>query len=101
LPPPEKMVNFLRTSGKQIQYNDIQYQPKDSVNCGWYCIYYIKERNKGRSPYDILYSFKQVPSSFNDRLSMTLLVGRGPTTSEQNNGHVREKILKDIYYNPK
>ncbi len=90
LPPPEKIVNFLRTSGKQIQYNDIQYQPKDSINCGWYCVHYIKERNKGRSPYDILYSFKQVPSSFNERL----IVGGGLTMSEENK-------LRDIYYNPK
>src|SRR6185312_15555157 len=95
LPPPEKMVNFLRTSRKQIQYNDIQYQPKDSINCGWYCVYYIKERNKGRSPYDILYSFKQVPSSFNDRLIVSrYFLGRGLTTSQQHK-------LRNIYYNPK
>src|SRR5205085_10391789 len=63
LPPSETIKIFLRKSGKPIQYNDSTLQQKNSVLCGPYCVYYLSERLKGRSPYDILYTFKQLPSS--------------------------------------
>lgn len=39
-----------------IQYPSHQQQHLTSVLCGYYCIYYITQRNKGFSMYDILYS---------------------------------------------
>jgi len=89
LAPSETIKQFLRNSGKPIQYNDSTLQDKNSVLCGYYCVHYLSERLKGRSPYDILYIFKQLPSSFNERL-----VGGGLSSNEENK-------LRNIYYNPK
>ena len=43
-------------NGSLIKYNSLKIQDDLSVMCGWYCIYYIKERNKGKSMYDVLHS---------------------------------------------
>ena len=56
-PPPEEPLAYLRTSGKPIAYNDWQLQAFNASVCGYFCIYYIRERAKGRSQYDIIYSF--------------------------------------------
>ena len=49
----------MRKSGKlnvgEIQYSTLKIQDDLSVMCGYYCIYFIKERNRGRSMYDIIH----------------------------------------------
>ncbi len=52
-----------------------------------HCIYYIKGRNNGKSPYEILYSFKQYPSEFNERKVIT--------------GLDNKEKLESIYFDPK
>lgn len=91
LPPSETMKTFLKTSGKQIVYNDSQLQSKNSVLCGYYCIHYIKERNKCKSPYEVLYSFKQQPSEYNER---KVLTGSGLDNT-------KIEKLKSIYFDAK
>jgi len=67
--PSKEIVNYLETSDKNIMYNSSQIQSNDSVLCGYYCINYIRERNKRISPYDILYKFCQVPCLKNELIS--------------------------------
>src|SRR5437879_13928386 len=49
LPPSETIKEFLRKSGKPIQYNDSTLQENNSVLCGYYRMYYLNERLKGRT----------------------------------------------------
>lgn len=91
LPPGKEILSYLESSGKDIIYNSSQIQSNDSVLCGYYSVYYIKERSKGRNMYDILYSFSQKPSEYNETKIMT---GNGLTDSKSD-------ILKQLYYNPK
>lgn len=64
--PGNEIQRFLKTSGKKILYNSSQIQSNDSVLCGYYCINYIRERNKNISPYDVLYKFEQQPNRKNE-----------------------------------
>ena len=49
-------------------YNSTQYQDLESVLCGYYCLYYVNESQKGRSYYDILKPFSHTDTKFNERL---------------------------------
>ena len=55
LPPGKEITIYLKTSGKDIIYSDNQLQSNDSVLCGYYCVHYIKERNRGKNMYTITY----------------------------------------------
>lgn len=62
LAPPNEIISFLRKAGKQgIQLNTSQLQNLKSSLCGQFCVYYIKEREKGNAPYDVLYQLAQKP----------------------------------------
>src|SRR5215813_9796579 len=71
LPPPEEVKKYLKTSGKNyVIYNSSQLQKNNSVLCGYYCMKYIVDRNKNMSQYDVLYSFTNTPSDFNEKLAL-------------------------------
>ena len=64
---PRDMIRYLRTSKKKdLRYNSSFLQKPLSVNCGYFCMKYITERNKGKSPVQVLYAFTQQPSHFNE-----------------------------------
>ena len=49
---PSAIRRYLLTSGKQIVqivYTGDEIQKRDSVLCGYWCLYYLLERQKGRS----------------------------------------------------
>src|SRR5205085_1235542 len=75
LPIPREILKYLYTSGKDIICQENQLQMSDSVLCGYFCIHLIKEMNKGKSFYDVVYSFKQNPDLFNEKK----VVGSGIT----------------------
>ena len=87
LSPSKEILNYLETSGKDILYNSSQLQANNSIKCGYYCVYFIKERNKGKSMYDILYSFNQEPTNYNETKVMT--------------GLGFESKLNNLYFDPK
>ena len=41
---PNEVMKYLRTSGKQIFYSGDEIQERDSVLCGYWCLYYLTER---------------------------------------------------------
>ena len=43
---PNEVMNYLRTSGKQIFYSGDEIQERDSVLCGYWCLYHLLERQK-------------------------------------------------------
>ena len=44
---PEEVLTYMRTDGKRIIYSGDEIQERDSVLCGYWCLYYIRERQRG------------------------------------------------------
>lgn len=65
--PPIEIVKYLKSSGKEIEYNSSQYQPIRSDLCSFYCMYFINEMNKGIPFYDILSKFSLKNNNMNDK----------------------------------
>ena len=49
LPMPKEVGKYLATSGKPLIYSSDEIQDRDSVLCGYWCLYYLLERQKGKS----------------------------------------------------
>ena len=60
-----EIKNYLTTSGKKIMYSTDEIQERDSVLCGCWCLYYLLERQKGRSLLDVIHNTK---FSFTDQM---------------------------------
>ena len=63
---PNEVVKYISTTNKNIIYNDAQIQNINSILCGYYCVYYIAERNKGRTANELLLDFHEKPTPFNE-----------------------------------
>ena len=70
---PDIVETWMRKNHKDITYNSSKLQMNDSM-CGYYCIYYIRERYKGRTAMDILLDFTQTPSQHNENLVKDIFV---------------------------
>ena len=55
---PNEIKNYLKTSGKKMVYSSDEIQERDSVLCGYWCLYYLLERQKGRSLLDVIHNPK-------------------------------------------
>ena len=53
---PNLIRKYLLTSGEKIIYSTDEIQERDSVLCGYWCLYYLLERQKGRSILQILHN---------------------------------------------
>ena len=60
-----EIKNYLTTSDKKIMYSTDEIQERDSVLCGCWCLYYLLERQKGRSLLDVIHNTK---FSFTDQM---------------------------------
>ena len=55
---PNEVLKYLRTSGKQIFYSGDEIQERDSVLCGYWCLYYLLERQKGVPMLSVIHNAK-------------------------------------------
>ena len=53
---PTEIQKYLQTSNDKIIYSTDQIQERDSVLCGYWCLYYLLERQKGKSILDIIHN---------------------------------------------
>ena len=67
LVPPNEVIKYVKTTNKNIIYNDLQIQNMNSILCGYYCIYYIKKQNEGRTADEVLLDFHDKPTEFNEK----------------------------------
>lgn len=58
--PSEESIKYMRTTNKLIKYSTNQIQSFNSILCGYYCMYYINERDNGFNMYDIIYRFDTI-----------------------------------------
>ena len=53
---PFEVAQYLDTSGKQIYYSGDEIQERYSVLCGYWCLYYLLERQKGVSMLNVIHN---------------------------------------------
>ena len=53
---PTEVQKYLQTSGEKIIYSTDEIQERDSVLCGYWCLYFLLERQKGRSILQIIHN---------------------------------------------
>ena len=51
---PSEALKYFNTSGKQIVYSIDEIQNRNTVFCGYWCLYYLLERQNGKSILDII-----------------------------------------------
>ena len=63
---PHEISHYLSTSGKKIIFSQDEIQNRDTVLCGYWCLYYLIERQKGKSILDVIHhdSFDEDNSDF-------------------------------------
>ena len=59
----EEILTYLRTSKKKIYYNTDEIQERNSVLCGYWCLYYLRERQKGTTLLDTIHNPKFSPTN--------------------------------------
>ena len=55
---PKKVETYLNTSNKQIIYSGDEIQERLSVLCGYWCLYYLLERQNGKSILETIHNAK-------------------------------------------
>ena len=65
-----EIKTYLKTSGKKIVYSSHEIQERDTVLCGYWCLYYLLERQKGGSLLDVIHNTK---FSFTDQMINQLI----------------------------
>ena len=55
---PSDVRNYLSTSGKQIFYSGDDIQERDSVLCGYWCLYYLLERQNDVPMLNVIHNAK-------------------------------------------
>ena len=52
---PHEIHHYLSTSGKKVIYSQDEIQNRETVLCGYWCLYYLIERQKGKSILDVIH----------------------------------------------
>ena len=53
---PKEVLKYFETSGKQIVYSMDEIQNRNTVLCGYWCLYYLLERQRGNSIVDVIHN---------------------------------------------
>ena len=53
---PYEILDYLLTSGKKMIYSQDEIQNRETVLCGYWCLYYLNERQQGKSILDVIHN---------------------------------------------
>ena len=53
---PNEALKYFHTSGKRIVYSMDEIQNRSTVLCGYWCLYYLIERQRGKSTLDVIHN---------------------------------------------
>ena len=53
---PYEIRDYLSTSGKKMIHSQDEIQNRETVLCGYWCLYYLNERQKGKSILDVIHN---------------------------------------------
>ena len=59
---PNEALKYFRTSGKPVVYSMDEIQNRNTVLCGYWCLYYLLERQTGKNILDVIHN----PHFYND-----------------------------------
>ena len=59
---PNEVQSYLQTSGDKLVYSSDEIQERDSVLCGYWCLYYLLERQKGKSMLEVIHNANFSPT---------------------------------------
>lgn len=65
--PPDKVLRFMRSTGKEVVYNPYQLQQLGSIVCGYWCETIAKLLWNGYSMREITNEFRKHSAADNDR----------------------------------
>ena len=51
---PHEISHYFSKSGKKIVFSQDEIQNRDTVLCGYWCLYYLIERQKGKSILEVI-----------------------------------------------
>jgi hypothetical protein len=63
-----ELVDFAQRYGKNVLLNLVQMQPNRSSSCGQFCLYFLVNRDLGRTYLNIVSDFNPTDKAYNDRL---------------------------------
>ena len=52
----KEVKRYFKTSGLPIIYSPDEIQERNSILCGYWCLYYLKERQNGKSILDVIHN---------------------------------------------
>ena len=67
LPPFQEMVNHARKKNLTLLHQNNQIQNLLTTTCGYFCLYFLNEMNKGKSYFDLLEVFDIYDTTKNER----------------------------------
>ena len=53
---PNEALRYFNTSGKHTVYSIDEIQNRNTVLCGYWCLYYLLERQRGNSILDVIHN---------------------------------------------
>ena len=65
MPPLQEIVNHAKRENLTLLHQDQQIQNINSTVCGYYCLYFLNEMNKGTDYFDLLKPFTR-DTKYND-----------------------------------
>ena len=66
MPPFQEMVNHARSKNLTLLHQDNQIKNIMTTTCGYFCLYFLNEMNKGTAYYDLLRAFDMHDSVRNE-----------------------------------
>ena len=67
MPPFQEIVNHAKRKNMTLLHQSDQIQNLLTTTCGYFCLYFLNEMNKGRSYYDLLKVFKSHNTMENEK----------------------------------
>ena len=67
MPPFQEMVNHAKKKNLTLLHQNNQIQNIQTTTCGYFCLYFLNEMNKGNSYYDLLQVFNINDTIKNER----------------------------------
>ena len=68
LPPFQEIVNHAKKKNLTLIHQNNQIQALNTTTCGYFCLYFLNEMNKGSSYFDLLQVFDVHDTTKNERL---------------------------------
>ena len=68
MPPLQEVVNHARKNNLTLLHQNNQIQNIYTTTCGYFCLYFLNEMNKGRSYFDLLKVFNIHDTMKNEKI---------------------------------